>query len=286
MDVRASSSTPCAQRAAFLLAHKPADAPFHVGVLLDNVPEFWFALGAAALSGATLVGINPTRRGAELARDIAAHRLRAPRHRDRAPRPARRRGRASSPRDRLFVVDDARSGTRALAPYAGAPLPDVDGRPARHVHADLHVGHHRRAEGRAHEPRPAHRLRARTSPSMFGLGARRRLLLGDAALPLERGGRRASPNVDRVGRDRGAAPPVLGERLPPRRAQVRRHVLQLRRQAAHLHPRDARATRRRRQHVAHRVRQRGRAARHRPLRAPLRLLSSSTATARPRAAST
>ena len=60
----------CAERAAFLLAHRPPDAPFHVGVLLDNVPEFWMLLGAAALSGATLVGINPTRRGAELARDV------------------------------------------------------------------------------------------------------------------------------------------------------------------------------------------------------------------------
>src|SRR3954454_24549301 len=60
----------CAQRAAFLLAHRPVDAPFHVGVLLDNVPEFWMLLGAAALAGATLVGINPTRRGAELARDL------------------------------------------------------------------------------------------------------------------------------------------------------------------------------------------------------------------------
>ena len=60
----------CAQRAAFLLAHRPADRPFHVGVLLDNIPEFWILLGAAALSGATLVGINPTRRGAELARDV------------------------------------------------------------------------------------------------------------------------------------------------------------------------------------------------------------------------
>src|SRR5262249_19214619 len=59
-----------AERAGFLLANKPADAPFHVGVLLDNVPEFWMMLGAAALSGATLVGINPTRRGAELVRDL------------------------------------------------------------------------------------------------------------------------------------------------------------------------------------------------------------------------
>ena len=44
--------------------------PFHVGVLLDNVPEYALWLGAAALAGATVVGINPTRRGAELARDV------------------------------------------------------------------------------------------------------------------------------------------------------------------------------------------------------------------------
>lgn len=42
----------------------------HFGVLLENVPEFVYWLGAAALSGAVLVGINPTRRGEELARDI------------------------------------------------------------------------------------------------------------------------------------------------------------------------------------------------------------------------
>ena len=42
----------------------------HVGVLLENVPEFVFLLGAAALSGSVVVGINPTRRGEELARDI------------------------------------------------------------------------------------------------------------------------------------------------------------------------------------------------------------------------
>ncbi len=41
----------------------------HVGVLLPNVPEFVFLLGAAALSGSVVVGMNPTRRGAELARD-------------------------------------------------------------------------------------------------------------------------------------------------------------------------------------------------------------------------
>jgi fatty-acyl-CoA synthase len=47
------------------------EGPFHVGVLLENVPEYLFLLGGAALAGATVVGINPTRRGRELARDIA-----------------------------------------------------------------------------------------------------------------------------------------------------------------------------------------------------------------------
>ncbi|HZM30017.1 MAG TPA: AMP-binding protein [Acidimicrobiales bacterium] len=42
----------------------------NVGVLLDNVPEFVFLLGAAALSGTAIVGVNPTRRGEELARDL------------------------------------------------------------------------------------------------------------------------------------------------------------------------------------------------------------------------
>lgn len=56
-------------RAAWLDAVR-GPGPFHVGVLLENVPEYFFLLGGAALAGATVVGINPTRRGDELARDI------------------------------------------------------------------------------------------------------------------------------------------------------------------------------------------------------------------------
>ncbi|MHB8680723.1 MAG: AMP-binding protein [Acidimicrobiales bacterium] len=55
---------------AALLERIGGGGPFHIGVLLENVPEFVFLLGGAALAGATIVGINPTRRGAELARDI------------------------------------------------------------------------------------------------------------------------------------------------------------------------------------------------------------------------
>jgi fatty-acyl-CoA synthase len=60
----------CHQRAAYLQATLQDGAPPHFGVLLDNVPEMPLWLGAAALTETVVVGINPTRRGAELARDI------------------------------------------------------------------------------------------------------------------------------------------------------------------------------------------------------------------------
>ena len=59
----------CLVRARLLQDLRP-DGPFHVGVLLQNVPEYVFLLGGAALAGAVVVGINPTRRGPELDRDI------------------------------------------------------------------------------------------------------------------------------------------------------------------------------------------------------------------------
>jgi acyl-CoA synthetase (AMP-forming)/AMP-acid ligase II len=48
----------------------PAKPP-HVGLLLENRPEFVFAELGAALAGAVIVGLNPTRRGTHLARDVA-----------------------------------------------------------------------------------------------------------------------------------------------------------------------------------------------------------------------
>lgn len=42
----------------------------HVGVLLDNVPEYFFLLCAAALTGSVIVGANDTRRGEALAGDL------------------------------------------------------------------------------------------------------------------------------------------------------------------------------------------------------------------------
>jgi fatty-acyl-CoA synthase len=58
-----------AARAA-LLREARREGPFHVGVLLENVPEYLYWIAGAALAGAAVVGINPTRRGAELAHDV------------------------------------------------------------------------------------------------------------------------------------------------------------------------------------------------------------------------
>jgi fatty-acyl-CoA synthase len=86
-----------ARRAAWLRAHR-SPGPFHVAVLLDNVPEFIFWLEAAALAGAVVVGANPTHRGDELTA-IWPHRMPTPGDRLRFAPPARRRVRRWGPRD-------------------------------------------------------------------------------------------------------------------------------------------------------------------------------------------
>ena len=53
-----------------VLRSRPEGSSPHIGVLLENTPEFTMWLGVAAVTGSVIVGINPTRRGAELARDI------------------------------------------------------------------------------------------------------------------------------------------------------------------------------------------------------------------------
>ena len=60
----------CNRRAHVLRDLLDPHAPPHVGVMLENVPEYLFLMGGAALAGAVLVGINPTRRGAERATDV------------------------------------------------------------------------------------------------------------------------------------------------------------------------------------------------------------------------
>ncbi|GAA2358644.1 long-chain-fatty-acid--CoA ligase [Saccharopolyspora halophila] len=64
--VRAST-----EHAALLRDLRSPGRPFHVGLLLDNVPEFAFLLGGASLCGAVVVGLNTSRSPAGLARDVA-----------------------------------------------------------------------------------------------------------------------------------------------------------------------------------------------------------------------
>ena len=116
----------CAQRAVYLLENRQA-GPLHVGVLLENVPEFPIWVGAAAIAGATLVGINPTRRGAELARDIA--------HTDCQLIVTEGRYRelldgldGLPSADRILDVDSPEY-REAIAPYSQAEIPNVEVRP-------------------------------------------------------------------------------------------------------------------------------------------------------------
>ena len=108
-----------AARAA-LLAAGPADPP-HVGVLLENVPDFVFWLAAAALARSVVVGINPTRRGAELESDIRATDCRWIAT-DSRHRPLLAGLDLGVPEERILVVDDARHQA-LLAAHRGAPLP-------------------------------------------------------------------------------------------------------------------------------------------------------------------
>jgi fatty-acyl-CoA synthase len=110
-----------AQRAA-IAGSLRQPGPFHIGVLLENGPEYLFWLGGAALSGATVVGINPTRRGAELARDI--------KHTDCQLIVTDEAGRRTLAdletgvdADRVLVVGDSRRNSRRISTAISSRLP-------------------------------------------------------------------------------------------------------------------------------------------------------------------
>ncbi|MBJ7340622.1 fatty-acid--CoA ligase FadD1 [Mycolicibacterium sp.] len=58
-------------QAAAVIAMADPSKPLHVGVLMGNTPDMLTALAAAGLGGYVLCGINTTRRGDALARDMA-----------------------------------------------------------------------------------------------------------------------------------------------------------------------------------------------------------------------
>ncbi|MGA7417490.1 MAG: AMP-binding protein [Acidimicrobiales bacterium] len=120
-----------ADRAAALAALlKPG--PFHIALLLDNIPEYVFWMGGAALAGAVVVGGNPTHRGDELARDLSHTncQLLVTDQRYATLVDGHDLGPALPP-DRILIIDDpggnstaASSYGRLLAGVAGSPLPD------------------------------------------------------------------------------------------------------------------------------------------------------------------
>jgi fatty-acyl-CoA synthase len=113
----------CAERAAYLLENR-REGPLHVGVLLENVPEYAMWLGGAALAGATVVGINPTRRGAELARDIE-HTSCQLIVTESGQRPLLEGLDLGLGNDRVVDVD-SREWARALQPFAGSAIPGAE----------------------------------------------------------------------------------------------------------------------------------------------------------------
>ena len=220
-----------ARHAAGLRATLRPDEPPHVGILADNVPAFSVLLGRLRVrrGGAGRAQPDPARCGPRAGRP--ARRLPGRARRAEVPAPA---GRPGPRRDR-------RAGPGIVATAGGRPdraRPGVGGRPA---HADLHLRHQRRPEGRALHPRQdrVSRRDARRALRTVHIGHR---LRHDADVPLQRRHGRLGGRA-RGRRGHRPAPPVLRVRLPARRAEVRRDLRQLRRQATVLCGRHARARR-------------------------------------------
>ncbi|MCL9762665.1 AMP-binding protein [Frankia sp. AiPa1] len=115
-----------ARRAAYFERVRDPRRPPHIGVLLENVPDHVFWLGAAALSGATVVGINSTYRGDQLGQLV--------RHTDcqllvtsAGFRPLLDGVDTGVPGERLLVVDTPEYA--ALVEASPVTLPDVPVRP-------------------------------------------------------------------------------------------------------------------------------------------------------------
>ncbi len=252
-----------AERAAWLRAGR-ADGPFHVAVMLDNVPEFVFWLEAAALAGAVVVGANPTHRGDELVRDLT--------HTEcqflvtdstylpllKGSRIGATLGAVEAGNERVLVLDTA-AARATLGAHAGTRAADGDraGRDTRDPRLPaVYVGHLRCAQGMPVQPGQVGAHRRRRGPDVRA-HAPGRVLPVHAAVPLQRAHGRLGPRPH--GR-RGLCPPLLGPLLrlglPARRPGDWCDLLQLRREAAVLHPGHARTARRRREPAGARLRQR------------------------------
>ncbi|MET9490051.1 AMP-binding protein [Nocardia sp. NPDC006630] len=62
-----------ARHSEYLERLRPSDEqPWHIGVLMENTPDYLFLVAGAMICGATIVGLNHSRRGRAIASDIAA----------------------------------------------------------------------------------------------------------------------------------------------------------------------------------------------------------------------
>ena len=173
------------------------DRPPHIGVLLDNVPDYLFWLAAAALSGAVVVGINSTYRGDQLGSADRPHRLPAARHPSDLAGAARRRRHRRRPT--IGVLVDRRPGLRGrrvAAPPIAVRRRRRDRR--RPLPPDLHVGLDRACPRRCGAPRAGSPAPGAHVAGIAELDRRRRRLRAAAVLPLQRrcsraGRRRSTP---------------------------------------------------------------------------------------------
>ena len=240
-----------AQLAALLYDRLDPGKPPHVGVLLGNTPLFSALLVAAGMGGAVPVGLNPTRRGAALARDIA--------HADcqlvLTDSDPESYGADFAPAG--VDVLDVRSPSWAeeLAGFRDAPV-----RFRASAFDDLFMLIF--TSGTSGDPKAVRCTHEKVAGpgcdagGAFRIGAIGHLLPVDAAVPLQCGdgglgarGRGGSVNC--------VAAQILRIAVHSRCPSVRSHLCQLRRQADVLHPGYTAPRRRCRQSTSDHVRQRG-----------------------------
>ncbi|MFN8641446.1 MAG: AMP-binding protein [Candidatus Binatia bacterium] len=255
----------CRYANLFLARRRPG--PFHVGVLMDNLPAFVFAELGCALAGATLVGLNPTRTGAALARDVEYADCQLVLGETRYAEQLR-----DAIGDRLpaLLVDGPDPSLAAALATVGDADPGGDPAPETLLMIVFTSGTTRAPKGV---------LNSQGRLMMLGWGACQHMCHCTAddviycAMPLYHGNAQvlafAPPLVS-------GATLALGRRFSKshfsrRRAPLRRDAVQLRRQPARLHHGDPSAPGRRRQPAPPGLRQRGAAPVHRRLRGALRL---------------
>ena len=193
----------------------PAGRPPHVGVLLDNIPEYLFAFGGAALIGAAVVGLNHTRQGEHLLRDLhhadvglvitePAHGADLDPIRSDLGLPAESVLLAGPELEAALPADAADLGHRA--------------RPRHALGADLHLGDVVSAQGGDLHAAPAPRDRQPHADD-HGPRARRRRLRLHAAVPLQRG----EGGLGAVDRGRGVGRPGPALQRQPWLPDIRRY---------------------------------------------------------------